>query len=120
MKYIKDAGLENEIGASISTEKSYKIKKIVGYGATSVVYKSSYQTEVLTHKDGKPVVTKKKETVAVKKIKNIFQNEIYAHRILRELRLLRLLKGHKNVSKNFDLKKVSGCENENNNEARGS
>lgn len=103
LKYIKEAGLEKEIGSSIVTEKNYKIKKIVGYGATSVVYKASHQHEVLSHKDGKPVATKKKETVAVKKIKNVFSSEIYAHRVLRELRLLRLLKGHNNVSKNFDL-----------------
>jgi len=42
LKYIKEAGLENEIGASIITERNYKIRKIVGYGATSVVYKASH------------------------------------------------------------------------------
>lgn len=41
MKYIKDAGLENEIDSSIVTEKNFKIRKIVGYGATSVVYKAT-------------------------------------------------------------------------------
>ena len=42
LKYIKEAGLENEIGANIVTERNYKIRKIVGYGATSVVYKASH------------------------------------------------------------------------------
>jgi hypothetical protein len=41
MKYIKDAGLEKEIDAAIVTEKNFKIRKIVGYGATSVVYKAT-------------------------------------------------------------------------------
>ena len=40
---------------------------------------------------------KKHEIVAIKKVKNIFENDIYAHRILRELRLLRILKGHRNI-----------------------
>jgi serine/threonine protein kinase len=39
------------------------------------------------------------KVVAIKKVKNMFENEVYSHRILRELRLLRLLKGHNNVSK---------------------
>ena len=37
--------------------------------------------------------------VAIKKVKNIFENDVYAHRILREIRLLRILKGHKNIVK---------------------
>ena len=35
--------------------------------------------------------------MAIKKIKNLFENEVYAHRVLREMRLLRLLKGHNNI-----------------------
>ena len=35
----------------------------------------------------------------VRKVKNIFENDVYAHRILREIRLLRILKGHKNIVK---------------------
>ena len=37
--------------------------------------------------------------VAIKKIKNIFESDFVGHRILREIKLLRILKGHKNVSK---------------------
>ena len=40
MKKIKEAGLENEIEDSIEVEANYKITKIVGYGATSTVYKA--------------------------------------------------------------------------------
>jgi hypothetical protein len=40
MQKIKEAGLENEIDDCIEVENNYKIKKIVGYGATSVVYKA--------------------------------------------------------------------------------
>jgi serine/threonine protein kinase len=85
-------------------EDKYKIKKIVGYGATSVVYKAYVQSP--EHSQGSPndlvganpgSGNKKKEYVAIKKVKNVFENEIYAHRILRELRLLRLLRGHKNI-----------------------
>jgi serine/threonine protein kinase len=61
---------------------------LVGYGATSVVYKASWNQNE-KKKDG--------QTVAIKKIKNLFENEVYAHRVLREMRLLRLLKGHNNI-----------------------
>tara|TARA_B100000780_G_C20847259_1_gene336708 strand:+ start:169 stop:504 length:336 start_codon:yes stop_codon:yes gene_type:complete len=40
MQKIREAGLENEIDDCIEVEATYKIKKIVGYGATSVVYKA--------------------------------------------------------------------------------
>ena len=43
MQRIKEAGLENEIDDCIEVEDCYKIKKIVGYGATSVVYKAYRQ-----------------------------------------------------------------------------
>jgi serine/threonine protein kinase len=42
---------------------------------------------------------KDSKCVAIKKVKNVFENEVYAHRILREIRLLRILRGHKNVSR---------------------
>jgi serine/threonine protein kinase len=45
----------------------------------------------------------KSKCVAIKKVKNVFENEVYAHRILREIRLLRILRGHKNVSQTFHL-----------------
>lgn len=41
--------------------------------------------------------SEKSKNVAIKKVKNIFQNDVYAHHILRELRLLRILRGHKNI-----------------------
>jgi len=37
--------------------------------------------------------------MGIKKVKNIFESDIYAHRILREVRLLRILRGHKNIVK---------------------
>ena len=67
----------------------------VGYGATSVVFKASFYNDEVLDQDGKP----KKETVAIKKVKNIFESDVYTHRVLRELRLLRILQGHNNVSK---------------------
>ena len=77
-------------------ENHYRIKKIVGYGATSVVYKATLAANPDTLQ---PVEDSKQKAVAIKKVKNVFENEIYAHRILREIRLLRILRGHKNVSK---------------------
>jgi serine/threonine protein kinase len=71
--------------------------RIVGYGATSVVFKASYYNDEDLDQNGKP----KKETVAIKKVKNIFESDVYTHRVLRELRLLRILQGHNNVSKLF-------------------
>lgn len=116
MQKIKEAGLENEIEDSIEVEANYKIKKIVGYGATSTVYKAHMYDKAedalgsakdggdfldCDDKDSPKAVNgqRKYKVVAIKKVKNIFENDIYAHRILREIRLLRILKGHKNIMK---------------------
>lgn len=96
LQKIKEAGLQNEIDDYIEVENHYRIKKIVGYGATSVVYKATMATNPETNE---AIEDSKQKAVAIKKIKNVFENEIYAHRILREIRLLRILRGHKNVSK---------------------
>ena len=72
---------------------------LVGYGATSVVYKASM---LQMDAQANPIENESSsKCVAIKKVKNIFENEIYAHRILREIRLLRILRGHKNVSREF-------------------
>lgn len=91
-----DPNLATEIDAEVDVESCFRIKKIVGYGATSVVYKASYDPET-----DKSIKADKgeKEKVAIKKIKNVFESDVYAHRVLRELRLLRLLQGHNNVSR---------------------
>ena len=73
----------------------------MGYGATSVVYKA----EMVPDNVNAIADDSKQKSVAIKKVKNVFENEIYAHRILREIRLLRILRGHKNVSKTFSLSK---------------
>jgi serine/threonine protein kinase len=79
----------------------------VGYGATSVVYRAKHC-----------INERKNETnvVAIKKVKNLFGSQIYAHRILREIRLLRLLKGHKNVSIESLIDKFLDCETEDHHE----
>lgn len=41
----------------------------------------------------------KQVPVAIKHVRNIFESDVYAHRILREIRLLRLLKGHNNIAR---------------------
>lgn len=59
---------------------------VVGIGNASVVYKA------YSFKDGK------KDKVAIKKIQNLFDNDERTAQVLREIRILRLLKGHRNVS----------------------
>ena len=100
MKKIKEAGLENEIEDSIEVEANYKITKIVGYGATSTVYKAKIYTtaeEAMAEKETDDLLegeqsprggktNGKFQNVAIKKLKNVFENSIYAHRILREIR----------------------------------
>ena len=97
MQKIREAGLEKEIDDSIEVEANYKIKKIVGYGATSVVYKAYHIKNPDQTCNEELNQRKDKEVVAIKKVKNIFESDIYAHRILREIRLLRILRGHKNI-----------------------
>lgn len=65
MQKIKEAGLEKEIDDSIEVETDYKIKKIVGYGATSVVYKAyqALSTAEAAHEKLNTAV------VAIKKVK---------------------------------------------------
>ena len=41
------------------------------------------------------------EIVAIKKVKRVFDHTAFAHRAMRELRILRCLAGHENVSKQF-------------------
>ena len=49
MQKIREAGLEKEIDDSIEVEANYKIKKIVGYGATSTVYKAHMYDHALAN-----------------------------------------------------------------------
>jgi precorrin-6B methylase 2 len=57
----------------------------VGDGATSVVVKACRNN-------------KQSDTVAIKKVKRIFEHTAFAHRAMRELKILRCLGGHDNVS----------------------
>lgn len=112
MQKIKEAGLENEIDDSIEVESLYKIKKIVGYGATSVVYKAyQFRNGELAQGEDENSRKKDRDVVAIKKVKNIFENDIYAHRILREIRLLRILRGHKNIVKLKTIMRPSDAKN---------
>ena len=105
-KKVKSAGLADEIVDSIVVEDTYQLRKVVGYGATSTVFKAhkydkgerqSPQVRTILLEETQKPDERQHEVVAVKMIKNIFENEIMTHRILRELRLLRLLKGHPNI-----------------------
>ena len=100
LKKIKEAGLQEDIEKFIEVEDIYSIDKIVGYGATSVCYKATKHSSGANQFQH---TNKLKEAVAIKKVKNIFQSDTYAHHILRELKLLRLLQGHKNI---IELKSV--------------
>ena len=93
LRKIKEAGLQEDIEKYIEVEDIYSIDKIVGYGATSVCYKATKHNSSSQF----PHTNSSREAVAIKKVKNIFQSDIYAHHILREMKLLRLLQGHKNI-----------------------
>ena len=57
---------------------------IVGDGATSVVVKACRNKDI-------------KDAVAIKKVKRVFDHTAFAHRAMRELRILRCLGQHDNV-----------------------
>lgn len=40
----------------------------------------------------------KTDVIAIKKVKRVFEHTAFAHRAMRELRILRCLSGHENVS----------------------
>jgi hypothetical protein len=65
---------------------------IVGDGATSVVVKACRNKDI-------------NDSVAIKKVKRVFEHTAFAHRAMRELRLLRCLGSHENVS--FSLKNAN-------------
>ena len=60
------------------------ILSTVGDGATSVVVKACKDKDI-------------EKTVAIKKLKRVFDHTAFAHRAMRELRILRCLAGHENV-----------------------
>jgi hypothetical protein len=60
-------------------------KILVGDGATSVVVKACRNKDL-------------NDSVAIKKVKRVFEHTAFAHRAMRELRLLRCLGFHENVS----------------------
>ena len=67
---IREAGLEDMIDSNIEVEENYKIKKVVGFGATSTVYKAFYyENEKYNISSQNETISKK--TVAIKKIKDI-------------------------------------------------
>ena len=72
----------NVMGVRFDVDAQYSLLDVVGQGAYGVV------CAALDEDSG--------ETVAIKKITNAFEHELYAKRTLREIRLLRLLK-HDNL-----------------------
>jgi serine/threonine protein kinase len=82
--YQTDNGKE-----TMAITKNYTVLKQVGDGATSVVVKACRNKDI-------------NDAVAIKKVKRVFEHTAFAHRAMRELRLLRCLGNHENVS--FSLK----------------
>ena len=78
--YQTDNGKE-----SLAITKNYTVLKQVGDGATSVVVKACRNKDI-------------NDSVAIKKVKRVFEHTAFAHRAMRELRLLRCLGNHENVS----------------------
>jgi len=77
--YQTDNGKE-----SLVISKNYTVLKQVGDGATSVVVKACRNKNI-------------NDSVAIKKVKRVFEHTAFAHRAMRELRLLRCLGHHENV-----------------------
>ncbi len=68
----------------IELPKKYTYEKYLGNGATSIVFQASC--------GGKQY--------AIKKVKQIFEHADYSRRTLREMRIMRKLRNHPNVSPN--------------------
>lgn len=64
----------------------YLIYYLVGNGATSNVFKATLK------------IKNKESTVAIKHIKKVFDHTVFAQRAVREMKILRYLSGHDNVS----------------------
>lgn len=71
-------------------DKRFEIMKEVGHGAYGIVCSARYTLAP-------------DQTVAIKKVTNIFSKKILTKRALRELKLLRHFRGHKNITCLFDL-----------------
>jgi mitogen-activated protein kinase len=76
-----------EDGANFSVDSRYQIQAVLGKGSYGTVC-SAVDTKTSHTKESK---------VAIKKISRIFDREILMKRAVRELKLMRHLKGHKNV-----------------------
>jgi len=73
--------------------KNYTVLKQVGDGATSVVVKACRNKDI-------------NDAVAIKKVKRVFEHTAFAHRAMRELRLLRCLGHHENVGVSLNFAKI--------------
>lgn len=101
------AGLK-DFDDSITVEENYHPTVIVGQGATSVVFKALFYENATDNINSDSYVNQlfdkgqvdnleNATLVAIKKVRNVFSNDETALRLLREIRLLRILKGHKNI-----------------------
>lgn len=69
-----------------SVESRYKIEKVLGKGSYGTVCSAIDSN------------SEEKLRVAIKKVSRIFEREVLLKRAIRELKLMRHFKGHKNVS----------------------
>lgn len=72
-------------------DSRYKVTKVLGKGTYGVVCLAYESSESGTRK------------VAIKKVMKIFTNETLVKRAMRELKLMRHFRGHRNVSGRFDV-----------------
>eukprot|EP00347_Sterkiella_histriomuscorum_P003151 403365398 len=82
----------------LEVDTKYEVIKQIGNGATSVVVKATHQNE-------------QNKNVAIKKINKIFDHTAFAHRAMRELKILRSLEGHDNVLKVHEILKPQDINN---------
>lgn len=77
------------LNQTFQVDSSYEVTKELGSGAYGSVAAALHKASG--------------ESVAIKKITNVFSKKILAKRALREIKLLRHLRGHKNITCLYDM-----------------
>lgn len=89
--------------AKFSVDLRYKIKQLLGKGTYGTVC-SAIDTKTPVSFSSSSLLDSNDEVVriAIKKVSNIFDKEVLLTRAVRELKLMKHFKGHKNVSNTWD------------------
>lgn len=97
IKYLED-------GTNFSIDSRYKIIAVLGKGSYGTVCSAiDYKTMENSGTVYDPSNPSKAFRVAIKKVFNVFNKEVLLKRAVRELKLMRHFKGHKNIVNLIDL-----------------